>query len=163
MNPFISYLPKDSSSIQEEITEEYTIEENKFFFQANLNKIYGGDNFLEKQQNEAENNRFDMNFLENEDIILNDSNHFVGQTDLPNNKAGMEDQSLSTASSIISSQNEAFNTEEVKSMSSQKKEKKKKHRRKKNSKKILKRKGSSNNISKGSFDFFSILFLFSFL
>lgn len=158
MNPFIFYPCENSSSIQEEIQEEMDLE-NKFFHfpVANHNVFPNKDKhqYRDNQINLLENdfsNGVAMNFLENEEIIGGLSTNINTQNELQ--IKNFEDQSLSTASSIISSQNETLKTEEeeVKSMHSQKKETKKKHKRKKNQKKSLKRKEPINNSK--SFVFF---------
>lgn len=151
MNPFIFYPRENSSSIQEEIQEEMDLE-NKFFHFPVANHIVFPNQdqhqYRDNQINLLENdfsNGVAMNFLENEEIIGGLSTNINTQNELQ--IKNFEDQSLSTASSIISSQNETLKTEEeeVKSMHSQKKESKKKHKRKKNQKKSLKRKEPINN------------------
>lgn len=163
MNPFIFYPRKNSSSIHEEMQEEMDLENNFFHFPATNQNVFPNkeqQKYRENQINLLENdfsNGLAMNFLENEEIIGGLSTNINTQNEVQ--MKSLEDQSLSTASSIISSQNETLKTdeEEVKSMHSQKKESKKKHKRKKNVKKSLKRKEPANNSK--SFVFFVIIML----
>lgn len=99
---------------------------------SNINILNNHNSFLEEDIIKKNPNH--SNFLENEEIIAggpSDQDQFLEIVALQNLKA-FADQSLSTASSIISSQNTIKS--EVKSMNSSKKEEKKKLKKKKKNK-----------------------------